>query len=81
MSVQLRRVSYFSACANPSYRVQANVLSIAFSSDNTRMFSSGLDAMVLMHDLETGTAPDRGAGADSSKSGRPVDVWLDHDVS
>lgn len=40
-----------------------------------------MDSMVLMHDLETGAESNHANESRSGRAGRPMDVWLDHDVS
>lgn len=58
-----------------SLLTQANVFSISFDCDNRKLFSTGADATILMHDLETA------ASGSTGPSGAPTDVWIDHDDS
>ncbi|ORY42721.1 WD40-repeat-containing domain protein [Leucosporidium creatinivorum] len=54
---------------------RANVFSISFDCDNRKLYSTGADATILMHDLETASTSSTGP------SGAPTDVWIDHDDS
>ncbi|GAA5834177.1 hypothetical protein JCM3766R1_004481 [Sporobolomyces carnicolor] len=54
---------------------QSNIFAIDFDSDCRKVYSTGNDAVILCHDLETS------AESTSSQSRGPSDIWIDNDDS
>ncbi|GAA6015695.1 hypothetical protein JCM11491_002448 [Sporobolomyces phaffii] len=55
---------------------QSNIFAIDFACDGQKLFSTGNDAAIICHDLETSAE-----STTSRAPGRPAQVWIDNDDS